>query len=131
MNETIAKYSKALTSFAVFGFAAIALFFGGDIFGFHIDASFQEKVVALIPLGAGVVAVLLTKNATIDAVDKAVMQLVTGAISVGEFFTEIPSDLGVKIGAFVYATIAAYYLVWRTKNSGQPAPATLGRPSEL
>lgn len=110
------KYSKGVVSFLVFAFAACALFFGGDIFGFHIDADFEAKVIALIPLAASVVAVICTKNATIDAIDKAVMQFVTGAISVAEFFTQIPSDLGVKIGTFVYAGLGAYF-VWRKSNA--------------
>lgn len=123
MNESvISKYSKALISFAVFAFAAIALFFGGQLFGFHIEADFQAKVIALIPLGAGVVAVIGIKNATEDAIDKAIMQFVTGAIAVAQFFTQIPSDLGVKIGAFVYAGVAAYF-VW-LKSNAEPTPSS-------
>lgn len=109
------KYSKGVVSFLVFAFAAIALFFGGTIFGFHIEADFTAKVIALIPLGAGVIAVIGIKNATEDAIDKAIMQFLTGAISVAQFFTQIPSDLGVKIGAFVYTGVAAIF-VWRKSN---------------
>lgn len=126
MNESvISKYSKALVSFAVFAFAAIALFFGGQLFGFHIEADFQAKVIALIPLGAGVVAVIGVKNATEDAIDKAIMQFVTAAISVAQFFAQIPSDLGVKIGAFVYAGVAAYF-VYLKQNNQEPTPINAG-----
>jgi len=119
MNESIlSKYAKEVTSFVIFAFAAVALFWGDDIFGFTITADFQSQVIALIPLAAGVIAVIGTKNATEDAVDKAVMQLVTGFISVGNFITQIPSDLGVKIGAFVYAGVAAYF-VYLKRNSGE------------
>lgn len=114
-ESVISKYSKALTSLAVFAFAAIALFFGGDIFGFTVEANFEEKVIALIPLLAGVVAVLGVKNATADDWSKAIMQLVTGMIAVGQFFENIPADVGVKIGAFVYAGVAAFF-VWRKSN---------------
>jgi hypothetical protein len=122
------KYSKGIISLLVFAFAAVALFWGGDIFGFHVTADFQSKVIALIPLGAGVVAVVGIKNATEDAIDKAIMQFVTGAIAVAQFFAQIPSDLGVKIGALVYAGIAAYF-VWRKANtpSSVPTPAAAGR----
>lgn len=133
MNESVlSKYSKGLTSLAFFAFAALALFFGGDVFGFHIEADFQDKVTALIPLGAGVIAVIGTKNATPDAIDKAIMQFVTGALAVAQFFTQIPSDLGVKIGAFVYTGIAAYF-VWLSRNHGEtePALATGGRAGRI
>lgn len=119
------KYSKGFISLLVFAFAAIALFFGGQIFGFDVNADFQSKVTALVPLGAGVVAVIGTKNATADAIDKAVMQFVLGAISVAEFFTQIPSDLGVKIAALVYAAVGAYF-VWRKSNPGEPTPVAVG-----
>lgn len=117
MNANLKRYSKAVVSFLSFAFAAIALFFGNKIFGFHITADFQQQVIALVPLAAGVVAVLGTKNATPDAIDKAVMQFVLGTISVAEFFAHIPSELGVKIGALVYAAVAAYF-VWKVPNTG-------------
>jgi hypothetical protein len=118
MNESvISKYSKAITSFAIFAFAGLALFFGGDIFGFQIEADFESKVIALIPLAAAVVAVIGVKNATADDWSKAIMQLVNGGIAVSQFFAQIPSDLGVKIGAFIYAGVGAYF-VWLKKNSG-------------
>jgi uncharacterized membrane protein YfcA len=120
----IQKYSKGIISLLVFAFAAIALFAGGSIFGFHVTGDFQAKVIALIPLGAGVVAVIGIKNATEDAIDKAIMQFVTGAIAVAQFFAQIPSDLGVKIGAFLYAAVAAYF-VWRKANTPEPAPAAV------
>lgn len=121
MTEPIlAKYSKAAVSFAVLAFAAIALFWSDNLFGFHITADFQAQVIALIPLAAGTIGVIGTKNATEDAIDKAIMQLVTGFIAVGNFFAQIPSDLGAKIGAFVYACVAAYF-VWLKSNS-TPAP---------
>lgn len=119
MEATLAKYSKAVTSFLVFAFAAIALFFGGDIFGFTIEANFEEKVIALIPLAAGVVAVLGVKNATADDWSKAIMQFVTGALSVAQFFAQIPSDLGVKIGAAVYAGVGAIFVF--IKSNDEPA----------
>lgn len=126
MNEAIlSKYAKGATSFVVLAFAAVALFWGDNIFGFTITADFQSQVIALIPLAAGVLAVIGTKNATEDAIDKAIMQLVTGFIAVGNFFAQVPSDLGVKIGAFVYACVAAYF-VWLKGNSG-PAPQGLRR----
>jgi hypothetical protein len=123
------KYSKGIVSLLVFAFAAIALFFGNQIFGFHINADFQAQVIALIPLAAGVIAVIGTKNATEDAIDKAIMQLVTGGIAVANFFAQIPSDLGVKIGALVYAGIAAFF-VWRKSNGPTPAPVP-ARPRQL
>lgn len=110
------KYSKGIVSLLVFAFAAVALLLGNQILGFHITADFQSQVIALIPLGAGVIAVIGTKNATEDAIDKAIMQLVTGLIAVSQFFAQIPSDLGVKIGALVYAGVAAYF-VWRKANT--------------
>lgn len=116
MSTKITSYSKAIISFLVFAFAAVALFFGNQIFGFHINADFQQQVIALIPLAAGVVAVFGTKNATEDAIDKAVMQFVLGAISVANFFAHIPSDLGVKIGAVVYAAVGAWF-VWKARNT--------------
>lgn len=116
MENTLQHYSKTIVSFLAFAFAAVALFFGGDIFGFHIQASFEQEVIALIPLGAGVVSVFGTKNATPDAIDKAIMQFVTGAISVATFFTAVPSGLGVKVGAIVYAGVAAYF-VWKKSNA--------------
>lgn len=119
------KYSKGVVSLLVFAFAAVALFFGNQIFGYTITADFQSQVIALIPLAAGVVAVIGTKNATEDAIDKAVMQLVTGLLAVAQFFAQIPSDLGVKIAAFVYAFVAAYF-VWRKANSPTPSPAGAG-----
>lgn len=122
------KYSKAVISFLVFAFAAVALFWGDDVFGFHITADFQAQVIALIPLAAAVVAVIGTKNATEDAIDKAIMQFVLGAVSVANFFTQIPSDLGVKIGALVYAGVAAYF-VWRKANAPTPSPINAGQKS--
>lgn len=110
------KYAKGVVSFLVFAFAAVTLFWGDNIFGFTITADFEAQVIALIPLAAAVLAVIGTKNATVDAIDKAVMQLVLGAISVANFFTVVPSGLGVKIGAFVYTGIAAYF-VWRRRNA--------------
>ena len=131
MNEvTLAHYSKAIVSFLTFAFAAIALFFGDDIFGFKITAGFQSQVIALIPLAAGVVAVLGTKNATVDAIDKAIMQFVTGALAVANFFAQVPSDLGVKIGAVVYAGLATYF-VWRKSNAPAPTPPFASTPSRL
>jgi hypothetical protein len=124
----LSKYSKGVVSLLVFAFAAIALFAGGSIFGFHVTGSFQAKVISLVPLGAGVVAVVGTKNTTEDAIDKAIMQFVLGAISVAQFFTQIPSDLGVKIGAFIYAAVAAYF-VWRKSNTPEPAPAAVASVS--
>lgn len=115
------KYSKALVSLLTFAFAAVALFWGGDIFGFHITADFQEKVTSLIPLLAGVVAVIGVKTSTPDDWNKAIMQLVTGMTSVAVFFHEIPADLGVQIGVFVYAGVAAYF-VWLKGNH----PSTVG-----
>lgn len=116
MTESVlSKYSKAITSFFIFAFAAIALFLGGKVFGFDVEADFEAKVIALIPLAAGVVAVIGVKNATADDWSKAIMQLVTGAMAVSQFFAQIPSDLGVKIGAFVYAGVGAYF-VWRKSN---------------
>ena len=109
------RYIKGLVSLAVLVFAVIALAFGGDIFGFHVEANFESQVIALIPLAAGVVAVFGVKNVTPDAIDKAIMQFVTAAISVSQFFTQIPSDLGVKIGVVVYAATSAYF-VWRFSN---------------
>jgi hypothetical protein len=120
------KYSKGVVSLLVFAFAAVALFWGGDIFGFTITADFQSKVIALIPLGAGVIAVIGVKNATEDAIDKAIMQLVTGGIAVANFFAQIPSDLGVKIGSFVYAGVAGYF-VWRKQNAPVPSPINAGQ----
>lgn len=122
MTALIEKYGKAVASLLVFAFAAIALFWGGSIFGFHINASFEDKALALIPLLGGVVAVLATKNATEDAVDKAVSQLLTGLLAVAQFFHTIPADTGVKIGAVVYSLIAAVYLVWRIPNAGVSVP---------
>jgi ABC-type transporter Mla subunit MlaD len=121
------KYSKGLVSLLVFAFAAVALFFGNQIFGYNITADFQSQVIALIPLGAGVIAVIGTKNATEDAIDKAIMQLVTGLIAVSQFFAQIPSDLGVKVAALVYAGVAAYF-VWRKANTPSLAavPAAAG-----
>lgn len=119
MNALLSKYAKGVVSLLVLAFAAIALFWGGDIFGFQIEADFEAKVIALVPLVAGVIAVIGLKNATPDAIDKAIMQLVTGLIAVGQFFTQIPSDLGVKIGVFVYAAVGAYF-VWRKANSQPP-----------
>jgi hypothetical protein len=117
MEPTILeKYSKGVVSFLMFAFAAVALFFGGDIFGFNITADFQAQVIALIPLGAGVIAVVGVKNATEDAIDKAIMQFVTGAIGVANFFAQIPSDLGVKIAAVVYAGVGAFF-VWHKSNA--------------
>lgn len=113
------RYTKGLVSLAILVFAVIALFWGGDIFGFQVEADFESKVIALIPLAAGVVAVFGVKNVTADAIDKAIMQFVTAAISVAEFFTQVPSDLGVKIGAAVYAAVAAYF-VWRFSNRNVP-----------
>jgi hypothetical protein len=121
----IERYSKGIISVLVFAFAAIALFFGGSIFGFHVTADFQAKVIALIPLGASVVAVIGIKNATEDAIDKAVMQLVLGLLSVAQFFAQIPSDLGVKIGAFVYAAVAAYF-VWKKSNGENVSREAVG-----
>jgi hypothetical protein len=118
MTETIQKYSKMVASLIVFAFAAIALFWGGQIFGFHIEANFEDKVMALLPLLGAVVAVLATKNATEDAVDKAVSQFLTGLLAVAQFFHTIPAGTGVKIGAVVYALIGAVYLVWRVPNKG-------------
>jgi hypothetical protein len=109
------RYSKGVVSFLVFAFAAVALFWGDNIFGYHITADFQSQVIALVPLLAGVIAVIGTKNATEDAIDKAIMQLVTGLLAVGQFFAQIPSDLGVKVGAFVYAGVAAWF-VWAKSN---------------
>jgi hypothetical protein len=120
MSNKLSTYTKTIVSFLTFAFAAIALFFGNQIFGFHINADFQQQVIALIPLAAGVVAVFGTKNATPDAIDKAIMQFVLGAISVSQFFTHIPSDLGVKIGALVYAGVTAYF-VYAARNS-DPTP---------
>jgi hypothetical protein len=113
------RYTKTIVSLAVLAFAVIALFFGGDIFGFHVEANFEQQVIALIPLGAGVVAVFGIKNVTPDAIDKAIMQFVTAALSVAQFFAQIPSDLGVKIGAAVYAAVGAYF-VWRFNNRNVP-----------
>jgi hypothetical protein len=110
------RYSKGIISLLAFAFAAVALLLGNQILGFHITADFQSQVIALVPLGAGVVAVFGTKNATEDAIDKAIMQLVTGLIAVSQFFAQIPSDLGVKIGALVYAGVAAYF-VWVKSNT--------------
>lgn len=120
------KYSKGIISLLVFAFAALTLFAGGEVFGFTITADFQDKVTALIPLGAGVIAVIGTKNATPDAIDKSIMQFVFGLIAVGEFFTQIPSDLGVKIGAVVYTAVAAYF-VWRKTNI-EPNLMLAGQP---
>jgi hypothetical protein len=117
MQATVEKYAKGLTSLLVLAFAVVALFWGGDIFGFHITGDFEAKVIALIPLASGVIVVIGTKNATPDAIDKAIMQFFSGAISIALFFHEIPSDLGVKIGAVVYAAVAAVYVVWRIPNS--------------
>lgn len=119
------KYSKGIVSLLVFVFAAIALFWGDDIFGFKITADFEQQVIALIPLAAGVIGVLATKNATADAIDKAVMQLVTGALAVANFFAQIPSDVGVKIGAVVYAGVAAYF-VWLKSNNDPTPPQPVG-----
>lgn len=116
MSNKLSAYTKTIVSFLTFAFAAIALFFGDQIFGFHINADFQQQVIALIPLAAGVVAVWGTKNATEDAIDKAIMQFVTGAIGVANFFSTIPSDLAVKIGALVYAGVGAYF-VWKSRNA--------------
>lgn len=110
------ELSKSIISFISVAFAAIALFAGGSIFGFTISADFEAKVIALIPAALGVIAVFGIKNATFDAIDKAVMQLVTSGISVANFFAQVPSDLGVKIGAVVYAILTAYF-VWRKSNS--------------
>jgi len=118
MTAMIQKYAKALTSFAIFAFAAIALFWGGNIFGFHINADFESKVISLIPLLGATVAVVMTKNVTQDAVDKAVSQLLPGLFSIALFFHEIPAATGVKIGGFIYAFIAATYAVWRVPNKG-------------
>ena len=128
MSEAIlSQYSKAIISLLVFAFAAIALFFGGDIFGFTIEADFEAKVITLIPLAAGVIAVFGAKNATPDDWSKAIMQLVTGAIAVAQFFTHIPSDLEVKIGAVVYAAVGAYF-VWLKRNAEpQNITANTGR----
>lgn len=115
MTLLLEKYSKALISLLVFAFAAIALFWGGDIFGFHITADFEEKVIALVPLLAGVIAVIGIKQSTPDDWSKAIMQLVTGMTSVALFFHEIPADTGVKIGAFVYAGVGAFF-VWYKAN---------------
>jgi hypothetical protein len=122
------KYSKGVVSLLVFVFAALALFFGDDVFGFKITADFQAQVIALIPLAAATVAVIGTKNATEDAIDKAIMQFVLGAISVAQFFAQIPSDLGVKIGALIYAAVAAYF-VWRKANPPTPTPINAGQRS--
>jgi hypothetical protein len=128
MNESIlSKYSKGVTSLLVFAFAAVALLWGGDIFGFQIEADFEAKVIALIPLAACVIGVIGTKNATADAIDKAIMQFVTGALAVAQFFTQIPSDLGVKIGAVVYAGVGAYF-VWL---KGNETPINAGRVGAL
>ena len=116
--EVIEKYAKAVTALLIFVFAAIALFWGGDIFGFHINADFESKVLTLIPLAGAAIAVLLTKNATPDAVDKAVWQFGLGVIGVIQFFHEIPAGTVVKISAAVYALIVAGYSVWRVPNSG-------------
>lgn len=116
MTKLSQKYAKGVVSFLVFAFAAVALFFGNQIFGYHITADFQSQCIALIPLGAAVIAVIGTKNATEDAIDKAIMQFVLGAISVAQFFAQVPSDLGIKIGALVYAALAAYF-VWRKANA--------------
>lgn len=113
------KYAKGIVSLLVFAFAAIALLWGDNLFGFHITADFEAAVIALIPLAAATIAVIGTKNATPDAIDKAIMQLVLGLISVAQFFTQIPSDLGVKIGAVVYTFVAAFF-VWYKANT--PAP---------
>lgn len=113
--DNLSHYSKTLVSLAVFAFAFIALFFGDDLFGFHITDDFEQQAIALIPLAAGVVGVFGTKNATADAIDKAIMQFVTGAISVATFFTAIPSDLTAKIAAVVYTAVGAYF-VWKVPN---------------
>lgn len=110
------RYTKGIISLLVLAFAMIALFWGDNIFGFHITADFQSQVIALIPLAAATIAVIGTKNATPDAIDKAIMQLVLGMIAVGQFFTQIPSDLGVKIGAFVYAGVAAFFVWWKANS---------------
>ena len=133
MTESVLqKYSKGLMSLAVFAFAAVALLWGGDIFGFTIEADFEAKTIALIPLAAGVIGVIGTKNATADAIDKAIMQFVTGAISVAQFFTQVPSDLGVKIGAVVYAGVGAYF-VWLKGSgpAGSPGVGTRGALSAV
>jgi hypothetical protein len=109
------KYGKGVISFITFAFAAVALFWGGSILGFDITADFESKVIALIPLALGVVAVVGVKQSTPDDWSKAIMQLVTGGISVANFFAQVPSDLGVKIGAFVYAGVTAYF-VWLKAN---------------
>lgn len=117
MNPTLMeKYGKAITSFVVFAFAAVALFWGGNIFGFHITADFQSKCEALIPLAAGVVAVFGVKSATEDDWSKAIMQLVAGVIAVISFFHAVPADTGVQIGAAVYALVAAVFAVKKTPN---------------
>jgi len=114
--EAIEKYAKALMALLIFAFAAVALFWGGDIFGFHINADFESKVLTLIPLLVAVVAVLHAKNATPDAVDKAVWQFGLGVISVIQFWHEIPSGTVIKLSAAVYALVIAGYAVWRVPN---------------
>lgn len=116
MVQVAEKYSKFLISALILAFAVVALFWGGDIFGFKITGDFEAKVLALIPLALAVVAVLGTKNATPDAIDKAIMQLVLGGLSVASFWHEISPDLGVKIGSIVYAAVGAYF-VWRKANA--------------
>lgn len=124
LEVILTKYAKAATSFLVFAFAAIALFWGGEIFGFTVDANFEEKCLALIPLLVGVVAVLGVKNATANDWSKAIMQLVTGSIAVTQFFTNVPADTGVKIGAVVYAGVAAIF-VWIKANKTPPSEAAI------
>lgn len=129
LEAAITKYSKATISLLTFAFAAVALFWGGEIFGFTITADFESKCIALIPLAAGVGAVFGIKNATADDWSKAIMQLVTGGIAVSQFFAQVPSDLGVKIGAVVYAGVTVVF-VWVKANTGTETPINGGEEPE-
>lgn len=111
---TIGKYSldeiqKALLSFAALAIAAVALFVGYD----HL--AFGAAVESLIVAGVGVIAVFGVKNATADAIDKAVMQLVTAVISVVQFWQTVDPSVNVKIGSLAFA-LASAYVVWRRGN---------------
>lgn len=106
---TTDEAAKFLVSLAAVGVAAVAMFF-------VVDPGLGPAIETLIIAAAGAFVVLGTKNATADAIDKAVMQFVVAGIALLNYFIKVDPGVVTKIGGFVFVCVSAY-AVWRKGNT--------------